>query len=65
MLYHETGLGISPKLDIGKETYSCASCHFAAAGFQAGRFQGIGEGGLGFGVNGEGRDAMKYVIKIL
>lgn len=55
MLFHETGLGLGAMQDIGKGTYSCASCHFAAAGFQAGRFQGIGEGGIGFGVNGEGR----------
>lgn len=33
--------------------YSCASCHFASAGFQAGRVQGIGERGIGFGINGE------------
>ena len=55
LLYHETGLGLDPKNEIGKQTYSCASCHFASAGFQAGRFQGISEGGVGFGVNGEGR----------
>ncbi len=55
MLFHETGLALSPKLDVSKGTYSCASCHFAAAGFQAGRHQGIGDGGVGFGANGEGR----------
>ena len=55
LLYHETGLAINPKNPISKNTYSCASCHFASAGFQAGRFQGIGEGGIGFGINGEGR----------
>lgn len=55
MLFHETGLALAAMQDIGKDTYSCASCHFASAGFQAGRFQGIGEGGIGFGVNGEGR----------
>ncbi len=55
LLYHETGLAIHPKNPISKNTYSCASCHFASAGFQAGRFQGIGEGGIGIGVNGEGR----------
>ncbi len=55
LLYHETGLASSPKLEIGKNKYSCASCHFAEAGFQAGRFQGIAEGGMGFGINGEGR----------
>ncbi len=56
LLYHETGLGLSPMLPEGEQTYSCASCHFASAGFQAGRFQGIGEGGIGFGQNGESRD---------
>lgn len=55
MLFHETGLAQAAMLDSGKGTYSCASCHFAGAGFQAGRHQGIGEGGLGFGKNGEGR----------
>ena len=55
LLYHETGLAINPKSPISKNTYSCASCHFASAGFQAGRFQGIAEGGIGFGINGEGR----------
>ncbi len=55
LLFHETALAIAPKQDIGSGTYSCASCHFASAGFQAGRFQGIGEGGIGFGDNGEGR----------
>ena len=55
LLYHETGLAINPMKEIGKGEYSCASCHFASAGFQAGRFQGIAEGGIGFGINGEGR----------
>jgi cytochrome c peroxidase len=55
LLYHETGLALNPMKELSEGTYSCASCHFASAGFQAGRFQGIGEGGIGFGVNGEGR----------
>lgn len=54
-LYHDTGLGIHPKKKQNEYTYSCASCHHVAAGFQAGRQQGIGEGGLGFGVRGEAR----------
>ncbi|MEM9920712.1 MAG: cytochrome c peroxidase [Bacteroidota bacterium] len=54
-LYHETGLALSPRMAIGQGTFSCASCHFASAGFQAGRHQGISDGGVGFGVNGEGR----------
>lgn len=54
-LFHETGLGLDAKSAIGLRTYSCASCHHASAGFQSGLAQGIGEGGLGFGVAGEGR----------
>lgn len=56
LLYHETGIARTPQDMAGLGTYSCASCHFASAGFQAGRHQGIGEGGEGFGLNGEGRD---------
>lgn len=55
MLFHETGIALAPMRDFSKGTFSCASCHFAGAGFQAGRFQGIGDGGIGFGLNGEGR----------
>jgi cytochrome c peroxidase len=55
-LYHETGIARNPQDIAGLGTYSCASCHFASAGFQAGRHQGIGEGGQGFGLNGESRD---------
>lgn len=56
LLFHETGIARSARESQGLGTYSCASCHFAEAGFQAGRHQGIGEGGVGFGVNGEGRE---------
>jgi len=54
-LFHETGIATAGKIEETAGTFSCASCHFAGAGFQAGRFQGIGEGGMGFGLNGEGR----------
>jgi cytochrome c peroxidase len=54
-LFFETGLGLAPMQDIGKRTYSCGSCHIPSAGFKSGRIQGIGEGGVGFGVNGESR----------
>ena len=56
LLFHETGMALDPRDEQGTSTYSCASCHFAAAGFQAGRHQGIGEGGVGIGMHGEGRD---------
>lgn len=55
LLFHETGLAQNPKLPEGIKTYSCASCHHSKAGFQACLPQGIGEGGQGFGTNGEGR----------
>ncbi len=55
LLFHETGIALNPKNPVSMGNYSCASCHFASAGFQAGRVQGIGEGGIGFGLNGEGR----------
>lgn len=54
-LFHETGLALNPVKEMGRNTYSCASCHHAAAGFQSGNLQGIGEGGFGFGTKGETR----------
>lgn len=54
-LYHETGLSSQAVKGEGMYTYSCASCHHADAGFQAGMQQGIGDGGLGFGLKGEAR----------
>ncbi len=55
LLFHETALATSPLRSVGAGTYSCATCHHAAAGFQAGRQQSIGEGGSGWGTAGEGR----------
>ncbi|MDM9630378.1 cytochrome-c peroxidase [Robiginitalea aurantiaca] len=55
LLFHETAMGINPVREQGMQTYSCASCHHAKAGFQSGTKQGIGEGGSGFGFFGEGR----------
>lgn len=54
-LFHETGIGIANKSPEGLATFSCASCHQAGAGFQAGLAQGVGEGGLGYGIKGEAR----------
>ncbi len=54
-LFFETGLALAPNKEIGKHTYSCASCHVPSAGFRPGREQGIADGGTGFGVNGENR----------
>jgi len=55
VLFHETGIGSEAITEGGLKTFSCASCHFAGAGFQAGTFQGVGDGGWGFGFNGERR----------
>ena len=54
-LFHETHLATNNKYEEGEHTFSCASCHHAAGGFQANRVQGIGDGGIGFGQAGEGR----------
>lgn len=55
MLFFETGLGLEPKYGVSSESYSCATCHIPERGFTAGRFQGIADGGVGFGISGEGR----------
>lgn len=55
MLFHETALAINANHADGMGTYSCASCHHSDAGFQSGKRQGIGDGGLGFGLLGEER----------
>ncbi len=58
LLFHEPAMGIVPKDPAQRHTYSCASCHLFQLGFQAGRRQGIGEGGQGFGSLGEGRKSL-------
>ncbi len=55
LLMHETALSVNPILDESFGTYSCSSCHHAAAGFRAGVPQGIADGGIGFGRFGESR----------
>ena len=55
LLFHETGLSRDPIQLVSLNSYSCATCHHVGAGFQSGRVQGIGEGGIGFGVKGESR----------
>jgi cytochrome c peroxidase len=54
-LFYETGLAINPNKSESTGTYSCASCHVPGSNFQAGIRQGISEGGVGFGIAGEGR----------
>ena len=62
MLFFEPGIGLVGKNPILKQTYSCSSCHVPSMGFTAGRLQGIADGGIGFGNNGEGRFKSTYYI---
>lgn len=54
LLFHDTSLATKGHSGESK-TWSCASCHHAAAGFKSGVPQGIGEGGTGFGPDGSQR----------
>ncbi len=55
LLYFETGFGQKSKYPAAMETYSCASCHIPSKGFTPGRLQGVADGGIGYGQDGEGR----------
>lgn len=55
LLFHETSIGRATVKQSGAFTYSCSSCHHSEAGFQSCLPQGIGEGGIGYGMNGENR----------
>lgn len=55
LLVHETATGANPRITKNLFTYACASCHPVASSFFAGAKQGIGEGGIGFGLAGENR----------
>jgi cytochrome c peroxidase len=55
MLFFEPAFGVEAMHPEGLRTFSCGSCHIPAAGFRPGRLQGIADGGVGFGLNGEGR----------
>ena len=61
LLFHESGFATVGEFADMAKTYSCASCHHAAGGFQANVPQGIGEGGIGFGMSGEGRQIDLFV----
>ena len=54
-VFYETGFARDAAYDSGLGTYSCASCHIPEAGFKPGSAQGIADGGIGFGLNGEER----------
>ena len=55
LLFHETAVGTATSAPDRVETYACASCHHAAAGFKSGIAQGLGDGGSGFGRDGSRR----------
>ena len=55
LLYFETGLAQDALKPEGMGTYSCSTCHIAEAGFKSGNFQGVADGGIGFGINGTSR----------
>lgn len=59
MLFFETGTALAPMQQVGKQSYSCGSCHVPAAGFLPGSAQGIADGGVGYGIAGEERS--KYL----
>lgn len=56
-LFHDPALSTAPRHPSSAGTFSCSTCHHAEAGFQAGRIQALGDGGMGWGVNGELRHA--------
>ena len=66
LLFHETAFSLNTKTPRAAGTFSCATCHVSVAGFQSGLRQSIGEGGVGFGIAGEGRVAdATYVVDSL
>ncbi len=56
LLFFETGIALEAKNTVSLQTYSCSSCHIPEKDFTAGRFQGIADGGIGFGNFGNGRE---------
>jgi len=55
MLFFETGLAMNARYNSGMGTYSCATCHLPSAAFKPGAPQGVADGGMGFGLQGEDR----------
>ena len=61
LLFHEPGFATNSEFLEMTQTFSCASCHHAGGGFQANVIQGIGDGGIGFGIAGERRQVDLFV----
>jgi len=55
MLFYETGLATDARYSSGIGTFSCSTCHVPSMGFRPGTFQGVADGGVGFGIAGEHR----------
>ncbi|MFK8058357.1 MAG: cytochrome-c peroxidase [Saprospiraceae bacterium] len=55
LLFFETGLAQDANTQEANETFSCATCHVPESGFLPGRIQGIADGAIGFGDQGDGR----------
>lgn len=58
LLFHDPGLLANPRAEAGRASGSCATCHHASAGFQAGAQQGIGDGGIDFGQDRRARPGL-------
>ncbi len=58
-LFHDTAVGTETAAPDRVETYGCATCHHAAAGFKSGITQGLGDGGWGFANDGKRRRLAK------
>lgn len=55
LMFYDTGLAQDALNSSGLGTYSCGTCHIPQTGFYPGATQGIADGGVGFGVNGDSR----------
>ncbi len=55
MMFYETGFARDAMKPEGIGTYSCSSCHIPEKGFYPNNFQGIADGGSGYGVFGDNR----------
>lgn len=55
LLFFEPAFANESKFAVGKNTFTCSSCHVPDAGFRPSRVQGIADGAYGFGLQGEKR----------
>ena len=55
LLFFEPAFANESKYEVGKNTFTCSSCHVPDAGFRPSRVQGIADGAYGFGLQGEKR----------